>query len=149
LGEGFGKKISKVTAGEEISFSGEMNTTPTPAKETSSPAVYDEDLATSHGKLAIIDEEGVSFTSHVDGTLHRFTPERSIEIQHGLGADIIYSFDECTSPRRTMNIKKRLLPERTAGRPFRSRLIGRNIKKNAEQGIIRHSAGRAVCRPAD
>ena len=106
LGEGFGKKVSKVTAGENIPFSGEINTTPTPAKETFSPAVYDEDLATSHGKLAIVDEEGVSFTSHVDGTLHRFTPERSIEIQHGLGADIIFAFDECTSPSADYEYQK-------------------------------------------
>ncbi len=98
LGEGFGKKVSKVTAGEKVPFSGEINTTPTPTKETFSPAVYDEELATSHGKLAIIDDDGVTFTSHIDGSLHRFTPERSVEIQHSLGADIIYAFDECTSP---------------------------------------------------
>ena len=56
-----------------------------------------EDITTSHGKLAVVDEEGVSFTSHLDGSLHRFTPERSIEIQHALGADIIFAFDECTA----------------------------------------------------
>ena len=60
--------------------------------------MYDEDIRTQHGKLAIVDEEGVSFTSHIDGTLYRFTPERSVEIQHALGADIFFAFDECTSP---------------------------------------------------
>ncbi len=49
-------------------------------------------------KLFKIDEEGVNFVSHLDGTKHRFTPERSIELQQKIGADIIFAFDECTSP---------------------------------------------------
>ena len=139
LGEGFGKKVSKVTAGENIPFSGEMQVnsfaTPTPAKETFSPAVYDEELATSHGKLAIVDEEGVSFTSHVDGSLHRFTPERSIEIQHQLGADIIFAFDECTSPAADYEYQKEAM-DRTHRWADRSLKVHRhNIKKNAEQAI--------------
>ncbi len=52
----------------------------------------------SESSLAKIDEDGVTFKSHIDGTLHRFTPERSMEIQHNLGADMIFAFDECTSP---------------------------------------------------
>jgi queuine tRNA-ribosyltransferase len=48
--------------------------------------------------LANIDEDGVTFTSYKDGSEHRFTPERSIEIQQAIGADIIFAFDECTSP---------------------------------------------------
>lgn len=84
LGEGMNKAIGKFAE---------------PEKENKLvPAVFDEDLATSHGKLAVIDEEGVTFTSHLNGSLHRFTAERSIEIQHALGADIIFAFDECTSP---------------------------------------------------
>jgi queuine tRNA-ribosyltransferase len=46
--------------------------------------------------LRKISEEGVSFRSHLDGSSHLFTPERSIEIQIALGADIIMAFDECT-----------------------------------------------------
>jgi queuine tRNA-ribosyltransferase len=42
-----------------------------------------------------IDADGVTFRSHIDGSLHRFTPERSIAIQENLGADIIVCFDEC------------------------------------------------------
>lgn len=42
------------------------------------------------------DEEGVTFTSHLDGLKHRFTPERAIEIQRIIGADIIMAFDQCT-----------------------------------------------------
>ncbi len=45
--------------------------------------------------LRSISEDGVLFKSHLDGTQHLFTPERSIEIQHSLGADIIMAFDEC------------------------------------------------------
>jgi queuine tRNA-ribosyltransferase len=45
-----------------------------------------------------IDEEGVTFKSHIDGSTHRFTPEKSIAIQENLGADIIMAFDECSDP---------------------------------------------------
>ena len=48
------------------------------------------------GKLVDIDDDGVTFTSHIDGSKHRFTPESALEIQHKLGADIIMAFDECT-----------------------------------------------------
>jgi len=43
-----------------------------------------------------IKEEGVKFKSHIDGSYHFFTPERAIEIQRFLGADLIMAFDECT-----------------------------------------------------
>ena len=45
-----------------------------------------------------IDDDGVTFKSHIDGSMHRFTPERSIQIQENLGADIIMAFDECSDP---------------------------------------------------
>jgi queuine tRNA-ribosyltransferase len=45
-----------------------------------------------------IDDDGVTFKSHIDGSLHRFTPEKSIAIQENLGADIIMAFDECSDP---------------------------------------------------
>ncbi len=45
-----------------------------------------------------IDEEGVTFKSHIDGSLHRLTPEKVISIEENLGADIIMAFDECASP---------------------------------------------------
>lgn len=121
LGAGFGKKVSK--------FMPEQKS----AEEAVS--VFDEDLATSHGKLAIIDEEGVTFTSHVDGSLHRFTPERSIEIQHRLGADIIYAFDECTEPAADHAYQKEAM-DRTHRWAERSLKAHRgNIKKNNEQGL--------------
>jgi len=45
-----------------------------------------------------IDDDGVTFKSHIDGSAHRFTPEKSIQIQENLGADIIMAFDECSDP---------------------------------------------------
>jgi len=45
--------------------------------------------------LRRIDDEGVRFRSHLDGTAHHLTPERSIEIQENLGADVVMAFDEC------------------------------------------------------
>jgi queuine tRNA-ribosyltransferase len=45
-----------------------------------------------------VDEDGVTFKSHIDGSIHRFTPETSIRVQENLGADIIMAFDECAPP---------------------------------------------------
>jgi queuine tRNA-ribosyltransferase len=45
-----------------------------------------------------VDASGVTFRSHIDGSTHRFTPEKSIAIQENLGADIIMAFDECPEP---------------------------------------------------
>ncbi len=45
-----------------------------------------------------IDDDGVTFKSHIDGSSHRFTPEKAIAIQENLGADIIMAFDECSDP---------------------------------------------------
>jgi queuine tRNA-ribosyltransferase len=45
-----------------------------------------------------IDADGVTFKSHIDGSIHRITPEKSISIQENLGADIIMAFDECGPP---------------------------------------------------
>jgi queuine tRNA-ribosyltransferase len=45
-----------------------------------------------------IDAEGVTFRSHIDGSEHRFTPEKAIAIQENLGADIIVCLDECAVP---------------------------------------------------
>jgi len=47
--------------------------------------------------LRKVDADGVTFRSHIDGSLHRFTPERVIEAQAGIGADIVMSFDYCTA----------------------------------------------------
>ncbi|HKA90732.1 MAG TPA: tRNA guanosine(34) transglycosylase Tgt [Haliangiales bacterium] len=51
----------------------------------------------SLGDLAAVDDDGVTFRSHIDGTPHRFTPERSMEIQAALGSDIAMAFDQLPS----------------------------------------------------
>ncbi|MDB5697740.1 MAG: tRNA guanosine(34) transglycosylase Tgt, partial [Alphaproteobacteria bacterium] len=50
----------------------------------------------SLSELRKLDEQGVSFKSHLDGSAHLLTPERSMEVQRLLGADIVMAFDECT-----------------------------------------------------
>ncbi|MBP7741292.1 MAG: tRNA-guanine transglycosylase, partial [Candidatus Pacebacteria bacterium] len=93
LGAGFGKNF--ITVSEEEKNATDQGVT-----------MFDEDVQSQHGQLAIIDEEGVTFTSHIDGSVHRFTPERSVEIQHKLGADIFFAFDECTSPNAPYEYQK-------------------------------------------
>lgn len=55
-----------------------------------------------------IDADGVTFQSHLDGSRHRFTPEKSIAIQENLGADIIMAFDECPPPNDYDYVKESL-----------------------------------------
>ena len=57
----------------------------------------DDIIAEGKERLAHVDDDGVTFRSHLDGSTHRFTPEVSIGIQHQLGADIIFAFDELTT----------------------------------------------------
>jgi queuine tRNA-ribosyltransferase len=52
----------------------------------------------SLAQIRKVDDDGVTFKSHIDGSTHRFTPEKSMEIQQKLGADIIMAFDECAPP---------------------------------------------------
>ena len=123
LGAGFGKGVSKFVA-------------PEVPVDPKSPTVFDESVASQHGKLAQIDDEGVSFTSHIDGSLHRFTPERSVEIQHKLGADIFFVFDECTSPDADYEYQKEAA-ERTHRWAERSLKTHRNnIEANKKQALF-------------
>ncbi len=66
----------------------------------------------NHENLVEIDDTGVTFASHIDGSRHRFTPEIAIDIQHKLGADIIMAFDECTPDNADTTYAKEAL-ERT------------------------------------
>ncbi len=54
-------------------------------------------IAPGKERLAHVDDDGVTFKSHIDGSMHRFTPEVSMQVQHQIGADIIFAFDECTT----------------------------------------------------
>jgi queuine tRNA-ribosyltransferase len=88
--------------------------------------------------LAKIDEDGVTFKSYKDGSEHRFTPERSMEIQWNLGADMIFAFDECTSPIAPYDYQKQAM-DRTHRWALRS-LIAHNEfdqeKKQALFGVV-------------
>lgn len=81
LGVAFGTTITKLSKGE--AEGGETKTSTRSVDQT---------------PLAKITEDGVEFKSYRDGSKHFFTPEKSMEIQRNLGADIIFAFDECTSP---------------------------------------------------
>lgn len=105
LGVAFGKKVSKFASGDMLDF---VDSTSDVGHRMphNAPTMYDESVASQHGQLAVIDDDGVTFTSHLDGSLHRFTPERSVEIQHALGADIFFAFDECTAPDETYEYQR-------------------------------------------
>src|SRR4051812_13422257 len=61
----------------------------------------------SLSELRKLTEEGVTFRSHLDGSSHFFSPERAMEAQIGLGADIIMAFDECTEyPAEKSRVRK-------------------------------------------
>ena len=61
----------------------------------------DDVIAEGKTRMAHVDEDGVTFKSHLDGDRHRFTPEVSMRIQHELGADVMFAFDELTTLMNT------------------------------------------------
>ncbi|MGV2972952.1 MULTISPECIES: tRNA guanosine(34) transglycosylase Tgt [unclassified Mycobacterium] len=67
----------------------------------------DDIIAEGKQRLAHVDDDGVTFRSHLNGSTHRFTPEVSIGIQHKLGADIIFAFDELTTLVNTRGYQER------------------------------------------
>lgn len=93
LGQALGHGVSKIATSEEIS-----------KRET-----VELEKAKTHEKMATIDDDGVTFKSVIDGSEHRFTPERSMQIQHNLGADMFFAFDECTSPLAPLEYQKKAL----------------------------------------
>lgn len=87
LGVAFGNNIKKISdTNEELKL------------EEFSVSSRDGRTVSEHFKPAKVDPNGVTFRSHIDGSAHYFTPEKSVEIQHNIGADIIFAFDECTAP---------------------------------------------------
>lgn len=81
------------------------------------------------GELVKIDEDGVTFTSHWDGSAHRFTPEFSMELQWGLGSDIHIAFDECPPYPTTYEYSKKAM-ERTHRWAERSLAAHKGLKAN-------------------
>ncbi len=90
LGVAFGNKIKKITdaQSQEIQLADVSK-------------VREGRNVAEHFKPAQVDPNGVTFRSHIDGSAHYFTPEKSIDIQHNIGADIIFAFDECTAPEES------------------------------------------------
>ncbi len=72
----------------------------------------DDVIAEGKTRMAHVDDDGVTFTSHLNGDKHRFTPEISLQIQHRLGADVMFAFDELTTLMNTRPYQERSV-ERT------------------------------------
>lgn len=98
LGVAYGKELSKI-----------VKLSPLADPDLLIPERFDDSGAP---RLAKIGQDGVSFKSYLDGSIHYITPEKSIQIQHNLGADIIFAFDECTSPTEDLRYQGEAL-ERT------------------------------------
>lgn len=93
-------------------------------------------------RLAKIGSDGVSFKSHLDGSMHYITPEKSIEIQHNLGADIIFAFDECTSPAEDFKYQEEALGRTHA---WAKRCLQRHVeledgKKENQKKMLSHDS---------
>ena len=129
LGVAYGKDISKITKITDPSLL--------------IPERFDDSDAP---RLAKIGQDGVSFKSHLDGSIHYITPEKSIQIQHNLGADIIFAFDECTSPAEDLKYQEEAL-ERT--HRWAERCLEEHNRLNAEEnssflGSLSAPAGAAL-----
>lgn len=115
LGAAYGKEISKVTTVTDPNF------------------LIPERSIDSIIPLAKISNDGVSFKSHLDGSMHYLTPEKSIEIQHNLGADIIFAFDECTSPTENDKYQDEALSRTHA---WAKRSLEYHKSKNTNQALF-------------
>ena len=119
---------------------------------------FDDVVAEGKDRLAHVDDDGVTFTSHLDGSRHRFTAEISMQVQHAIGADIIFAFDECTTlmnsreyqqvaMARTLQWAQRCLTEHRsltklhADRPYQA-LFG--VIQGAQYEDLRRQAAREI-----
>lgn len=119
-------------------------------------AKLDDSALAERASLSQVDDDGVWFTSHRDGSRHRFTPEVSMRVQHDLGADIIFAFDELTtvlhsydyqvmSLERTRRWAERCLKEHgklMAGDPKRPRQLLFGVIQGAQYEDLRRKAAR-------
>ncbi|MDE1874455.1 MAG: tRNA guanosine(34) transglycosylase Tgt [Patescibacteria group bacterium] len=92
LGAGYGTNVSKILKDMTVR-----------------PLLKERDEEATKPRLVEIDHDGAAFKSPLDGIIHYITPERSIEIQHAIGADIIFAFDECTSPSESKAYQREAL----------------------------------------
>ena len=91
----------------------------------------DGNVTKKKDKLAWIDDDGVTFKSHLDGSYHRFTPEVSMQIQHGIGADITFAFDELTTLHHSYEYQVESLDQRT--HPWAVRSLAEHQRLNTER----------------
>ena len=118
LGAGYGSNISKIL------------------KDLAKvPLLRERDEEAMKPRLVEIDSDGAAFKSPLDGSIHYITPERSIEIQHTIGADIIFAFDECTSPTESKSYQREAL-ERTHRWAKRSLEYHRSKPISKEQALF-------------
>lgn len=110
LGEAFGSGVSKVASGQDL------------------PNSVDQRI--SQAKKAKLTDEGVTFYSHLDGKKLYLDAEKSMQIQHRLGADIIFAFDECTSPQADKKYQQVALDRTHA---WAQRCITEHQKLNSKQ----------------
>lgn len=116
----------------------------------------------SRGSLVRIDEDGVTFTSHLDGSSHRFTPEEAIRVQQKLGADVIMAFDQCTKDSATEEEARaamerthrwadrclKAMKDATAAPAHRQQLFG-IVQGGVHKALRRASAEFVASRPFD
>ncbi|MBQ2712824.1 MAG: tRNA guanosine(34) transglycosylase Tgt [Clostridia bacterium] len=106
--------------------------------------------------LRKITDDGVTFRSHLDGSKHFITPERCMEIQHNLGADIIMQFDECTpygvdhntaarAMRRTLDWLDRCKNAHSGDRQMLFPIVQGNVFEDLRLLSLKESVDRAVC----
>ena len=118
----------------------------------------DDVMAAGRNRLASVDDDGVTFTSHLNGSRHRFTPEISMQIQHQLGADIMFAFDELTTLMNTRGYQEQsverthtwaarclaehqILTEQRRHRPYQA-LFG--VVQGAQYEDLRRAAARGL-----
>ncbi|WP_129661191.1 tRNA guanosine(34) transglycosylase Tgt [Rothia uropygialis] len=116
LGSGFKKVIDMGTVAGTIGADGRP--------------VGDDDVASGKERMAHVDDDGVTFKSHLNGDLHRFTPEVSMGVQHQLGADVMFAFDELTTLYNSRGYQEEAL-ERT--RLWALRCIAEHQRLTAER----------------
>ena len=92
---------------------------------------HDPEFKAKKEKLAHIDNDGVTFKSHIDGDMHRFNPEISMQIQHQIGADITFAFDELTTLYDNYAYQVDSLDTRT--HPWAVRSLAEHKRLNAER----------------
>ncbi|MEO8637289.1 MAG: tRNA guanosine(34) transglycosylase Tgt [Candidatus Taylorbacteria bacterium] len=137
LGVAYGQKISKI----------KNSPNPLPRGILEKARVLKEEK--DEMPMAKITDEGVEFRSVIDGSRHFFSPEKSIEIQRAIGADIIFAFDECVSPLASYEYQKSALErthrwadrslmehKRTRGQTQTERRLTRTGKNQALFGIV-------------